>query len=154
MNRLRKSASPAMTWFGGIVWRPSALRAIESTTKTLVNDETMISSPGATERSVTPRRVTIESAGDPLIPLMEMVGAPEPPPGPVGPTGGVGLGIGLGTACARPEVSSTMPTTLRMIIAAMISGRALGRSPRASAAAELTGCSSARAPLSSRSPPT
>ena len=55
MNRLRNSASPASTWFGGIVGRPSALRVSDSTTIILVKRCTAGAAPGATDSTVSSR---------------------------------------------------------------------------------------------------
>ena len=55
MNRLRNSARPAMTWFGGMVWRPRALRVRLSTTTMRVKPVSMMMAAGAIARSATAR---------------------------------------------------------------------------------------------------
>src|SRR5665647_2436860 len=70
-NRLRNSASPAMTWFGGMPWSPSAFRVRESTTKIFVKLVIMSRSDGATESSVIPSSTTIELLGVPSTPLID-----------------------------------------------------------------------------------
>ena len=55
MNRLRNSARPASTWFGGIVGVPSAFRVSDSTTITLVNAVHSTSRAGAIDRTVSSR---------------------------------------------------------------------------------------------------
>src|SRR5579862_7580555 len=52
MNSVMNSASPAMTWLGGTVCTPSALRVSESTMITRVKLVSMMSSAGATLSSV------------------------------------------------------------------------------------------------------
>src|SRR6476646_6099603 len=59
MNRLRNSATPASTWFGGMVGVPRALRVSDRTTMTLVNEVVSTSSAGATERTVSSRMLTV-----------------------------------------------------------------------------------------------
>src|SRR4051794_26523397 len=96
MNRLRNSASPASTWLGGMLVRPSALRVIPRTMKILVNDVQSSSRAGATESTVRPIMMTSEVAGllpSGLVPLTLrlMLGC-------VGFTGGVGEGARSGRA--------------------------------------------------------
>src|SRR6476620_1667471 len=55
MNRLRNRASPARTWFGGIVGVPSALRVSDSTTMILVKAVVSTSRAGATDSTVSSR---------------------------------------------------------------------------------------------------
>src|SRR6476469_1459670 len=55
MNRLRNRASPASTWFGGIVGVPSAFRVSDSTTITLVKAVHSTSRAGAIDRTVSSR---------------------------------------------------------------------------------------------------
>src|SRR4051812_30543845 len=98
MNRVRNSASPASTWLGGMLVRPSALRVIPRTMKTLVNDVQSSSRDGATESTVMPRMMISEVGGlvpSGLVPLTFrlMLGA-------VGFTGGVGEGARSGSATA------------------------------------------------------
>src|ERR1700712_2187253 len=97
MNRLRNSDRPAITWFGGIDWRLSALRVIDSTTKIFVKLVIMIRSDGATLSSVMPSRVVTADEGVPSGPLM-LTERPSPVEpvvaavvaGAVGSTGAVG----------------------------------------------------------------
>src|SRR4051794_11610286 len=91
-KRLRKSASPASTWFGGTPCRPSAFRVNDRTTKILVKLVVMSSSAGATDRSVMPRSTTIELLGVPLTPLTatETVSPVDGATGAVGAAGSVG----------------------------------------------------------------
>src|SRR3954467_7460570 len=91
MKRVRNRASPAITWLGGMLVRPSALRVIPRTMKILVNDVQSSSSAGATESTVRPSMITRELAGrlpSGLVPLMLrlMLGLVGPP----GFGGGVG----------------------------------------------------------------
>src|SRR5256885_9593114 len=99
MNRLRKSASPASTWFGGTEVRPSAFRTIDRTTKIFVKLVHMSSRAGATESTVSAIRMTIELDGLPFGPLTwtPTVAPPVPVELVTGPTGGVGA---AGTAGA------------------------------------------------------
>src|SRR3954447_1796088 len=98
MNRLRNSASPAITWLGGMLVRPSALRVIPRTMKILVNDVQSSSRAGATESTVRPSMITNDEAGrlpSGLVPLMLrlMLGLVGPP-GAVGETGASGTRSG------------------------------------------------------------
>src|SRR5689334_24802387 len=104
MNRVRNSASPAITWFGGMLVRPSALRVIPRTMKTLVNEVQSSSRAGATESTVRPITITSEVAGrlpSGLVPLMLRLML-----GLVGPAGAVGetgaSGTRSGTATTTP----------------------------------------------------
>ncbi len=63
MKRLRNSARPASTWFGGTPVRPSAFRVSASTTKILVKLVIISSSAGATDSTVSASRTTIELLG-------------------------------------------------------------------------------------------
>src|SRR5688572_1860465 len=51
-KKLRNMASPTITWLGGIVWSPRALRVSDSTITMRVKLVSMISSAGATASSV------------------------------------------------------------------------------------------------------
>src|SRR5918911_550623 len=86
-NRVRNSAMPASTWFGGTVVSPSALRVRDSTTRILVKLVHMSSSAGATPSAVSARIATIEVLG--LAPRSRLIW--------VDPAGGSGC---LGTAGA------------------------------------------------------
>src|SRR5881398_515785 len=98
-NRLRKSARPARTWFGGTDVSPSALRTIESTTKIFVKLVHINKRAGATDSTVSVSRMTIELDGFPLGPLTSIPTlAPPPVVVPAGPTGGVGAAGTAGTA--------------------------------------------------------
>src|SRR3954447_6355171 len=125
MNRLMNSASPAITWLGGMLLSPSALRVIPRTMKTLVNDVVSSSTAGATESSVRPSTITSEVAGllpSGFVPLtLTLI---EPPAGrTAGATGGAG-GVGARTgpavtgavepaaAAAAGTSASTKPTKI------------------------------------------
>ena len=98
MNRLRKSASPASTWFGGIVGVPSALRVSDSTTITLVNAVHSTSRAGAIDSTVSSRMMLTVWLGLPTPgsrsteTLPGLLTAPEVP--------GAGLGGGARARCA------------------------------------------------------
>src|SRR4051812_38806512 len=64
-NRVRNSAIPVSTWFGGDEGRPSAFRVSASTTMILVNDVHSSSTDGATESTVIARISVIEVLGEP-----------------------------------------------------------------------------------------
>src|SRR6266542_2762090 len=98
MNRLMNSASPAMTWLGGTLVRPSALRVIERTTNTFVNDVHISNRAGATDRTVSPSRMTMELLG--LPPPTSMFTTPLSPPSPPGTRGWVGAAGGAGVGAA------------------------------------------------------
>src|SRR5438105_4489712 len=51
-KKLRNMASPTITWLGGIVWSPRALRVSDSTITMRVKLVSMMSSAGATDSSV------------------------------------------------------------------------------------------------------
>src|SRR5690349_19160251 len=101
-NRLRNSARPAITWFGGTAMSPSAFRVMDRTTKILVNAVVMSSSAGATDRAVIARITTIDPLGLPSTPLTSTettgpspvsgsaVGAPDGAEGSVGAVGAAG----------------------------------------------------------------
>ena len=65
---LRKSASPASTWVGGVEPRPSALRVRPSTTKILVKLVIISSRAGATDSAVIARITMIDELGLPFVP--------------------------------------------------------------------------------------
>ena len=62
-NSERNSASPVITWLGGIDCRPTALRAMVSTTTIRVKLVRMITSDGATDSSVNSNRMTMALLG-------------------------------------------------------------------------------------------
>ena len=65
MNRLRNNESPITTWFGGMLWTPSALRTSENTMTMRVKLVNMMTSDGATDSSVKPMMRMIDSLGGP-----------------------------------------------------------------------------------------
>src|SRR5689334_18473718 len=98
MNRQMNSASPAMTWLGGTLVRPRALRVMLSTTNTFVNAVHISNRAGATERTVSPIRMTMELLGLPPPTLMFTTPSPD---------GAIGAGAGVGAATATPAVNAT-----------------------------------------------
>src|SRR5690606_34536585 len=92
MNRLRNSARPASTWFGGTPVIPNAFRVSASTTKILVKLVIISSSDGATESKVMVSRTTTGLLGVPSMPLMSIdtVGSPDGGAGSAGATGALG----------------------------------------------------------------
>src|SRR3954454_20583414 len=97
-NRVRNSAMPVSTWFGGEVGSPSAFRVSARTTMILVNDVHRRSTDGAMESTVIARISVIELLGDPSPTEMSTV----PAPGTTGATGAVGLTGAVGAAEAGP----------------------------------------------------
>src|SRR4051794_27619804 len=94
-NRLMKSARPTSTWLGGTVGTPSALRASVSTMMMRVKLVSMISSAGATERSVIRMMMRMLWLGllraSPRLRFTEALPALAAPlAGPDGPAGPVG----------------------------------------------------------------
>src|SRR6185437_3262651 len=75
---LRKSASPASTWVGGVDPRPSAFRVRPSTTKILVKLVIISSRAGATDSAVIARMTVIELLGLPLVPGTVTLIVPSP----------------------------------------------------------------------------
>ena len=73
---LRKSASPASTWVGGVEPRPRAFRVRPSTTKILVKLVIISSRAGATDSAVIARMTVIELLGLPLVPGTVMLIVP------------------------------------------------------------------------------
>src|SRR4051812_1010556 len=69
-NRVRNSARPASTWFGGVACSPRALRVRPSTTKILVKLVVSSSRAGATDRAVMARITTMELLGLPFLPCV------------------------------------------------------------------------------------
>src|SRR5690349_11509741 len=86
-NRVRNSAIPVSTWFGGEVCRPSAFRVSPRTTMILVNDVARSSTDGAMDSTVIARIRVIELLGEPLPTEMSTL----PAPGTTGATGATGL---------------------------------------------------------------
>src|SRR3954447_6990444 len=105
-NRVRNSAMPVSTWFGGEVCRPSAFRVRPRTTMILVNDVHNSRTDGATDRTVIARISVIEELGEPSPTEMSTV----PAPGTTGATGAVGVTGAVGAADAGP--ASTAKATL------------------------------------------
>src|SRR3954452_13127208 len=97
-NNVRNRAIPVRTWFGGDVWRPSALRVSPSTTMILVNEVASSSTDGAVDRDGIARLSVIELLGEPSPTEMSTV----PAPGTTGATGVVGLTGAVGAADAGP----------------------------------------------------
>src|SRR5689334_24869319 len=98
MKRLTNSAMPAITWLGGTLLRPSALRVMDRTTKTLVKAVVMSSSDGAIDSRVSRMMMVIDWLG--CTPPTSMLTVPSG-----------GLGDGVGAARAEPGESSTVPAT-------------------------------------------
>src|ERR1044072_8545027 len=97
MNRLRNSASPASTWFGGTFVRPSALRVMLRTTKILVKLVHSNRIAGATDITVINRMIEIDSLGLSGEPTLTVT-APSPSvDGPLGAARAAG-----GAAAAAP----------------------------------------------------
>src|SRR4051812_50191067 len=90
-NRVRNSAMPVSTWFGGEVGSPRAFRVSARTTMILVKEVQSSSTDGAMESTVIARISVIELLGDPSPTEMSTV----PAPGTAGATGGAG-GAGSG----------------------------------------------------------
>src|SRR4051794_31774331 len=106
-NMLRKSASPASTWFGGTPFNPSALRVRPSTTKILVKLVISSRMDGATESSVSSSRMLTEvlGLGDRFTPMVPAGGV-----GAVGLVGPAGARIGVipvsaALATGRPDTA-------------------------------------------------
>src|SRR3954449_8540937 len=85
-NRVRNSAMPVSTWFGGDVGRPRAFRVRPSTTMILVNEVHSSSSDGAIDSTVMARISVIELLGEPSPTWMFT----SPAPGTTGAVGAVG----------------------------------------------------------------
>src|SRR4051794_30972131 len=106
MKRLRKSASPASTWFGGIVGVPRALRVRDRTTMTLVNAVHSTSRAGAIDSTVSSRMMLTVWLGLPTPgsrsteTLPGLFTAPEGPGAGLTAELGRGAGVGLGAAGA------------------------------------------------------
>src|SRR3954464_7940219 len=97
-NRVRNSAMPVSTWFGGEDCIPSAFRVSPRTTMILVNEVARSSTDGAMESTVIARISVIELLGEPSPTEMSTV----PAPGTTGATGAVGLTGAVGAADAGP----------------------------------------------------
>src|SRR5215203_5684708 len=98
-NRVRNSAIPVSTWFGGDEGRPSAFRVRARTTMILVNDVASSSTDGAIDSTVIARISVIALLGLPPPTLMLTV--------PSSTDGGVGAAGSVGAACAIPATAST-----------------------------------------------
>src|SRR4051812_2574236 len=117
MNRLRKSASPASTWLGGIVGVPKAFRVSDRTTITFVNAVQSTSRAGAIDSTVSSRMMLTVWLGLPTPgsrsteTLPGLLTAPEEVPGAGLAAGlGRGAGVGLGTAGTRAGAAAgTVP---------------------------------------------
>ena len=111
MNRLRNSDSPASTWFGGTVVRPSALRVSDSTTKILVKLVTINRTEGATDSTVTSSRMLTDWLGlvPRLTPMVSCGGETVGDAGADGATGAVGsAATGWATAAATGPSASAV----------------------------------------------
>src|SRR3954454_15766309 len=86
-KRLRNSARPASTWFGGMLGTPSALRVSDSTTMILVKLVPRTSSAGAMASTVISRMITTGWLG--LFPILSSRTVTEP--GLAGAAGVTGL---------------------------------------------------------------
>src|SRR3954462_5036171 len=102
-NRVRNSAMPVSTVFGGDICMPSAFRVSDSTTMILVNDVVSSSTAGATESTVIARISVIEVLG--LPPPTEM--STPSTVGTTGAVGAVGAAGGVGAADAGPASSAS-----------------------------------------------
>src|SRR3954453_287067 len=85
-NRLRNRASPARTWFGGMLGTPSALRVSDSTTMIFVKLVPSLSSAGAMARTVIRRMMTTGWLG--LPPTLSRRTVTDPGTGATGLTAG------------------------------------------------------------------
>src|SRR4051795_4922326 len=92
-NRLRNRASPARTWFGGMLGTPSALRVSDSTTMIFVKLVPSMSSAGAMASTVISRMMTTGWLG--LPPTLSRRTVTDPG------TGATGLTPGATRAAAR-----------------------------------------------------
>src|SRR3954467_15234597 len=92
MNRLRKSASPASTWFGGDCCRPRALRVRPSTTRILVKLVQVSTMAGSSESRVIVRMTDTDELGLSVRPLSLTLTSLESRfcLGPFGPAGSAG----------------------------------------------------------------
>src|SRR3954468_1745112 len=97
-NRVRNSAMPVSTWFGGEVGSPRAFRVSARTTMILVKEVQSSSTDGAMESTVIARISVIELLGDPSPTEMSTV----PAPGTAGATGATGATGSVGAADAEP----------------------------------------------------
>src|SRR3954470_6380729 len=107
-NRVRNSAMPVSTWFGGEVGSPRAFRVSARTTMILVNEVHSSSTDGAMESTVIARISVIELLGEPSPTEMSTV----PAPGTTGATGATGAAGPAGAATAGAG---------RRMVAAMLS---------------------------------
>src|SRR3954454_9782960 len=113
-NRLRNSARPASTWFGGMLGTPSALRVSESTTMILVKLVPRTSSAGATAMIVSSRMMTTGWLG--LPPTLSRRTVTEPGfAGATGVTGATGSTTGVTAlvvvSTGSPGAAGTATTT-------------------------------------------
>ena len=101
MNRLRKSASPASTWLGGVCCRPSALRVRPSTTKILVKLVQVSRIAGSSESSVSAMITVTEVLGLSVRPSRS-IGHRAVAGVPLGPRGALRT-VGLGARSRGPR---------------------------------------------------
>src|SRR3954447_25399552 len=143
-NRVRNSAIPVSTWFGGDEGSPSAFRVRPSTTMILVKEVQRSSTEGAIDSTVIARISVIELLGEPL--PTEMFTPPAPSTtgavgcaGAVGAVGAAEAGPASSTAATVHRSASTITSAARRRV-----GEARGR-PSARAGAVMSGGPSARA---------
>src|SRR6059036_1637840 len=115
MNRLRKSASPASTWFGGDCCRPRALRVRPSTTRILVKLVQVSTIAGSSESRVIVKMTDTEELGLSVRPLrltLTSVESPLPfgPRGPAGSVGAAGCWAGVRTDAVVAMVEADVET--------------------------------------------
>src|SRR3954447_13240929 len=99
-NRVRNSAIPVSTWFGGDEGSPSAFRVRPSTTMILVKEVQRSSTEGAIDSTVIARISVIELLGEPL--PTEMFTPPAP--SIAGAVGGGGATGAAGAGEAGPAI--------------------------------------------------
>src|SRR3954451_18454536 len=110
-NRLRNSARPASTWFGGMFGTPSALRVSDSTTMILVKLVPSTSSAGAMASTVISRMITTGWLG--LLPILSSRTVTEPGlAGAAGVTGWTAGATGfVAVSAGSPGAAGTPATT-------------------------------------------
>src|SRR5689334_7415236 len=111
MNRLRNMASPASTWFGGIVGVPSAFRVSDSTTITLVKAVHSTSSAGAIDRTVSSRMMLTVWLGLPTPGSRLTETLPEPFDGRGDVAVDVVVGVGFGAVTSDGPAACATATT-------------------------------------------
>src|SRR5471030_436169 len=122
MNKLRNRASPASTWFGGIVGVPSAFRVSDSTTMILVNAVQSISSEGAIDSTVSSRMMLTVWLGLPMpgsrftdtLPGLDVLVVPAL--GVPGRGGWLARGLGAGFGALTRPVTATFSCTVAVAL--------------------------------------